>query len=1650
MIKIGEKGEKMSLRKGLTLLLLAAFGFSSIAPAFAATINEGATLPLLTLDAGQKTQGAKPDVDVAALTIELDAQTLQYSNGFTNDQYVVVSATGTAQQDADGTAGGEVAAPNGTYLTYFVPQTGCSFVPLPGYVAPGEFIQLTDFDEAGGDKDADGSNESGLITRNLSVLTGSSATSLSVGTAASENVALLAYILGSATTDVADGNSGVPAGALALFTASTTDTETENTSKVSVRVDNVGIACDAGTAITDNNVLVTLTNENVAQFEPAISDELSERTFTIATTADSTDGKIEVYVADGTLTGTTAEDSESNTLLGSSIDDAVSTVSFGPGAVRTNTASAAIVDIDTIKLRAAERPDSTTTSKKYYQTPVATGKFVSDVDDLSTSGDTMRNADPSTSASFQGASNALITVSLELVNGNDGATDATLTVSDVFVGLFAGSTNLDNVAATIDASGFLGAVANSVKENTTTPDNISAATDASIITVSPANGGSTLQDGQDLAGGLLTAASGLAEAAANGALVNGAPGNFTITGGDGTNADPFILDNVFLFPGVTFDDAIVGGDDGSASITAIVSKDETAGNNTVFTGSNTTNFADNDVLRNTSEVFARLQESDATNGTVYHVIYGNEAAADISTLNSNLEFKTTNLSEDLYSQNAFITGTGPVATVSAVGGTNNGGYNTATGVATTGGSGTGLTVDTTADGTSVTAFTVANAGNGYLPTDTITITGGGANATFTVSTITAEDQSDNMVMASRLVKVGNRYEVRILPFVNKYQNITDNNRDLISIRPKGSIALGTNSKANGVKLLAKVSGNNINGTKQFTLAEIKPTNLTTGVTARVLPTTGTGTQLMVHKSEDPTSSRSALTPTLSTTNNSLDKVVDAIGTDLVLDTTIPPLFAAGTVGNGAATGTRGPIPGIQVKPRAIAIEEAVSGQFQSIKDLGSSVNLRLTLPTGVDIAAVDDDVNGLTDAEMDEVFSSFVSSGVTLSFNDLVEQAQPISSNNAQAFVDLDLSQGTFTTDDFLRGIFFVMEPDALAVSSNAQLGATLQLVQVEGTFPNETITVLEDLGTVNLSDALNSLLQVSISDSATSTFTSGTPTVFVREDVENNFGSQGVTFTNVPTAGKRFVTGTAGTTKFVDIKVTEAVPDAFPIGTDVDGLPSAYPAVANGDFRLYCAGTEEGLFADPTGTTPAGGRFVSDDSISASAPDGEDLNGAGSAVDAIYTTLTAGAGVNNPRAASTTSSVKFTKVVVNTPALSANDVDIYCWVAQREDGNNRVHIATSAPAQLASKVVSSVTEYALLPVLDGAALDDDMAQSYFRDAAEVADANSPAFETAAVMNNAIIPNIAAGDKLDSAVVTVVDSPSLGLFNAETPVNVLIEDLPLVNGVEDTSGDKRVTLCSNANADLEPGTLITITSTLNSGGTNTDSINVPVLADGTFQGVIRAAEGQEVILSQNPTSNSATQIKVVDVAAFGSCDSTLEPDPTDEKTITGPVATLLTSTLVEGEIVVLFDEPTVSGFTFADVAGTATVNNVAVTPLGDKFAAVVPTAATYTLSVVDGADTITAELDVTTVAKTSNKSIKRLRALKTDKKGRQVIRQRNGKLPKDVSLEVVYSDGTTAVVANADLTRNKKGIVKFENPEADKTITYVQVLSAARGSRVAQ
>jgi len=64
------------------------------------------------------------------------------------------------------------------------------------------------------------------------------------------------------------------------------------------------------------------------------------------------------------------------------------------------------------------------------------------------------------------------------------------------------------------------------------------------------------------------------------------------------------------------------------------------------------------------------------------------------------------------------------------------GYGVSSGVATTGGAGTGLTVNIlTVDTGVITSFEVAAVGSGYAVGNTITISTGGANATFTITNI---------------------------------------------------------------------------------------------------------------------------------------------------------------------------------------------------------------------------------------------------------------------------------------------------------------------------------------------------------------------------------------------------------------------------------------------------------------------------------------------------------------------------------------------------------------------------------------------------------------------------------------------------------------------------------------------------------------------------------------------------------------------------------------------------------------------------------------------------------------------------------------------------------------------------------------------------
>tara|TARA_R100000988_G_C3982850_1_gene157975 strand:- start:765 stop:1286 length:522 start_codon:yes stop_codon:yes gene_type:complete len=73
------------------------------------------------------------------------------------------------------------------------------------------------------------------------------------------------------------------------------------------------------------------------------------------------------------------------------------------------------------------------------------------------------------------------------------------------------------------------------------------------------------------------------------------------------------------------------------------------------------------------------------------------------------------------------------------------GYTGGTGVATTGGSGSGLTVNTTVSTGAVTAIAINAAGTGYKVGDVITISGGGANATFTVDSVSNQPTSADAI-----------------------------------------------------------------------------------------------------------------------------------------------------------------------------------------------------------------------------------------------------------------------------------------------------------------------------------------------------------------------------------------------------------------------------------------------------------------------------------------------------------------------------------------------------------------------------------------------------------------------------------------------------------------------------------------------------------------------------------------------------------------------------------------------------------------------------------------------------------------------------------------------------------------------------------------
>lgn len=123
----------------------------------------------------------------------------------------------------------------------------------------------------------------------------------------------------------------------------------------------------------------------------------------------------------------------------------------------------------------------------------------------------------------------------------------------------------------------------------------------------------------------------------------------------------------------------------------------------------------------------------------YEVLTLNTASANVGTYilgttNANNTATYSSSFEDVALEYATIAVPGPVSTVGIVnGGT---GYVSASSVTTTGGTGSGLTVNITVNASGVvTLVTISSRGNGYMAGDLITVAGGNVNCKFRVTNV---------------------------------------------------------------------------------------------------------------------------------------------------------------------------------------------------------------------------------------------------------------------------------------------------------------------------------------------------------------------------------------------------------------------------------------------------------------------------------------------------------------------------------------------------------------------------------------------------------------------------------------------------------------------------------------------------------------------------------------------------------------------------------------------------------------------------------------------------------------------------------------------------------------------------------------------------
>lgn len=601
--KQSKKGEKMSLRKFVSLLLLVAFTLTTV-PAQAATLASSATLPTVVQESGTEANGANRDVvpvtikvdQVSLNTLEFMLVDFQGTTGASNGATLSITANGKLSIGGNG----QILGGSNEKALIVTPPTGTRFVGLThdGYETNG--VTLVD--------------NGAMVTENVG---GTVANNVLPGLGNNGNALIARVITAAGPSSYFGSGVTVPIGSIVAYFATGDNDTGANPVGTSFNLTNFGLSVaptGESSGTLSGNLSLTYEEPGAgALIDEALGSSLADAV-TLEIAQIGTGAKLEFGMAAN-------EDSEPNTVLGVLLSSAGNGVTIHPAAeTSSSSTSTLIVDTDALYIRAKEASTGV-----YYQTPFATSEYTGSVIDVNGNVSIFNRALTNTS-SFPNTSDALISVDFAVQDPTTSAayasTDASIDVTKVSVSLVGEDIDTDIRGAITQANGgFLGSIIETIDDNGGT-----AASEANTGIAVLYNGDSATSplvvvDATSIDYSAPTAAMGLDATSAYTVVPSAVNGN-----GD-VSVLPFVDG---IFEGVFVSDEDASDSEGRAAL-AISGVNGTISGSVYKIGTvpNVTGWASGKALITPSEVTVRL--TDTTNGAnAWFVITGNHAGDDMT------------------------------------------------------------------------------------------------------------------------------------------------------------------------------------------------------------------------------------------------------------------------------------------------------------------------------------------------------------------------------------------------------------------------------------------------------------------------------------------------------------------------------------------------------------------------------------------------------------------------------------------------------------------------------------------------------------------------------------------------------------------------------------------------------------------------------------------------------------------------------------------------------------------------------------------------------------------------------------------------------------------------------------------------------------